>query len=203
MVLPFTVSCTEKDEETFSNFVKMSVTYTDGEGNEKSGDIIIQLYPDHAPITVQNFQELVADGFYDGLTFHRVISDFMIQGGDPKGNGTGGHENSDGEEITIKGEFLANGVQNMIRHKRGVISMARNGYSYDSASSQFFIVHQTSERNSYSLDGQYAAFGCVISGMEHVDGIASTLTDENDKPLSTAKIVSVEFVDGEDYTEKK
>lgn len=119
-----------------------------------------------APITVQNFVSLVENDFYNGLTFHRIIGDFMIQGGDPKGNGTGG-------TTPIKGEFAYNGWDNPIQHERGVISMARRGDSYDSGSCQFFIVHQTSERNTYSLDGQYAAFGRVVSGIEVVDAIVS------------------------------
>ena len=126
------------------------------------GTIKLELYADQAPITVQNFMDLASDGFYDGLTFHRIIAGFMIQGGDPYGNGTGGSGR------TIKGEFYANGVTNVIPHKRGVISMARSS-EYDSASSQFFIVHQDSMD---SLDGKYAAFGRVTDGMDVVDAIA-------------------------------
>ena len=124
------------------------------------GTITLELYPDVAPITVDNFVRLCNKGFYDGLTFHRVMSGFMIQGGDPEGNGTGGSDE------TIKGEFAANGVKNGLSHKRGVISMAR-AKSPDSASSQFFIVHQDSE----FLDGSYAAFGAVTEGIEVVDAI--------------------------------
>lgn len=124
------------------------------------GDIVVQLDEQAAPITVENFVTLIKDGFYDGLTFHRIIDGFMIQGGDPDGNGTGGSEK------TIKGEFSANGVENPISHKRGVISMARSS-DMDSASSQFFIV----QSDSTSLDGQYAGFGYVTSGMEIVDQI--------------------------------
>lgn len=124
------------------------------------GTITLELYPDVAPITVDNFVKLCNEGFYDGLTFHRVMSGFMIQGGDPQGNGTGGSDE------TIKGEFATNGVKNELSHKRGVISMAR-AKSPDSASSQFFIVHQDSE----FLDGSYAAFGAVIEGIEVVDAI--------------------------------
>ena len=127
---------------------------------EDGGIITAELYPDVAPITVDNFVKLCNDGFYDGLTFHRVMSGFMIQGGDPQGNGTGGSDE------TIKGEFATNGVKNELSHKRGVISMAR-AKSPDSASSQFFIVHQDSE----FLDGSYAAFGAVIEGIEVVDAI--------------------------------
>lgn len=134
------------------------------------GTISLELDADTAPITVTNFLELAKEGFYDGLTFHRVISGFMIQGGDPKGNGTGGSKN------TIKGEFSENGVENNISHLRGVISMARST-DPDSASSQFFIVHQ----DSTYLDGQYAAFGRVTEGMDIVDKIAeeTPVTDSN------------------------
>ena len=130
------------------------------------GEIDLCLDRSAAPITVENFVKLVEDGFYDKLTFHRVIEGFMIQGGDPKGNGTGGTD-------PIKGEFLANGYDNPIKHERGVISMARRGDSYDSGSCQFFIVHQTSVNNTYSLDGQYASFGRVVKGMEVVDAIVA------------------------------
>ena len=124
------------------------------------GTISLELDADMAPITVENFANLVNDGFYDGLTFHRIISGFMIQGGDPEGNGLGG---SDKE---IKGEFSANGVKNTISHTRGVISMAR-AQSYNSASSQFFIMHE----DAPYLDGSYAAFGHVTEGIEIVDKI--------------------------------
>ena len=125
------------------------------------GTIKLELDGDTAPITVQNFLDLAKSGFYDGLTFHRIMDGFMVQGGDPEGNGMGGSEKQ------IKGEFSANGVQNNISHKRGVISMAKASYSMDSASSQFFICHQDSE----FLDGQYAAFGHVTEGMDVVDKI--------------------------------
>ena len=124
------------------------------------GTIKVELDADTAPITVTNFINLAKDGFYDGLTFHRIISGFMIQGGDPDGNGTGGSDH------TIKGEFSANGVENDIKHERGVISMARSKMP-DSASSQFFIMHQDADY----LDGQYAAFGHVTEGIEIVDAI--------------------------------
>ena len=126
------------------------------------GVITAELDADVAPITVTNFMKLVNEGFYDGLTFHRIISGFMIQGGDPVGNGTGG------SPYSIKGEFAANGVANPIVHERGVLSMARSS-SYNSASSQFFIMHQKAPH----LDGLYAAFGYVISGMEVVDAICA------------------------------
>ena len=127
---------------------------------EDYGTISLELDADTAPITVTNFVNLAKDGFYDGLTFHRIIDGFMIQGGDPLGNGTGGSDE------TIKGEFSDNGVENDISHVRGTISMARSSYP-DSASSQFFIVHQ----DSTYLDGQYAAFGHVTDGMDVVDAI--------------------------------
>ncbi len=135
-------------------------------------EIKIELYPDKAPNTVNNFISLINNGFYDGLIFHRVISGFMIQGGDPAGVGTGG------PGYSIKGEFAINGFKNNdIKHLRGVISMAR-AMNPNSAGSQFFIMHQ----NSSHLDGQYAAFGKVIEGIEVVDEIASVSTDWNDKP---------------------
>lgn len=126
------------------------------------GKMVVLLDRTTAPRTVDNFLSLVKSGFYDGLTFHRVIENFMIQGGDPKANGTGGSPNK------IYGEFALNGHYNDISHKRGVISMARSGYSYDSASSQFFICNADA---MYSLDGQYAAFGYVVKGMSVVDEI--------------------------------
>lgn len=132
------------------------------------GAIELELNSDSAPITVTNFAKLVTAGFYNGLTFHRIIDGFMIQGGDPKGNGTGGSDEN------IKGEFNANGVTNNISHKRGVISMAR-AQSFDSASSQFFIVH----KDSTFLDGQYAGFGKVLSGMEIVDKICENVHVED------------------------
>ena len=133
------------------------------------GTIKLELDADTAPITVANFAKLVNDGFYDGLTFHRIIKGFMIQGGDPKGNGTGGSSEN------IKGEFKANGVTNDISHVRGVISMARS-QKYNSASSQFFIVHE----DSTFLDGQYAGFGEVLEGMEIVDKICEDIKVEDD-----------------------
>ena len=134
------------------------------------GDIKLVLDGDTAPITVKNFVELAKSGFYDGLTFHRIIKGFMIQGGDPKGNGTGGSDK------TIRGEFSKNGVENNISHKRGVISMARL-QDNNSASSQFFIMHEDGDY----LDGSYAAFGHVTEGMDVVDKIAENtpVTDSN------------------------
>ena len=150
------------------------------------GLITIELYPDDAPITVQNFKDLVNRDFYDGLTFHRIIQSFMIQGGDPKGNGTGGSDK------TIKGEFEKNGVHNHLKHVEGTISMARSN-DYDSASSQFFIVTQTSETNTRSLDDNYAAFGQVISGMDVVHAIAAVKMASNDKPMTPVVIAKVTF----------
>jgi len=134
------------------------------------GTISVELYGDEAPVTVENFLRLAGDGFYDGLTFHRIIKGFMIQGGDPLGNGTGGSDQ------TIKGEFSSNGVENPLSHTRGAISMARSQLM-DSASSQFFIVHE----DSTFLDGQYACFGYVTEGMEVVDAICddTPVTDNN------------------------
>lgn len=143
---------------------------------ENYGTITVELYPDIAPITVKNFVNLAKKGFYNGLTFHRIIDGFMIQGGDPLGNGTGGNTDSQGNRLTIKGEFTANGVNNTLSHKRGVISMAR-AQDYNSASSQFFIMH----KDAAYLDGAYAAFGQVTSGMEVVDKICADAkpTDSN------------------------
>lgn len=140
-----------------------------------------ELYPDKAPNTVNNFLSLVKKGFYDGLIFHRVISGFMIQGGDPNGTGTGG------PGYRIKGEFSGNGFKkNDISHKRGVLSMAR-AQNPDSAGSQFFVMHADADY----LDGEYAAFGAVIEGMDTVDGIASVRTDWGDRPYEEQKIKKV------------
>lgn len=147
------------------------------------GNMIIELYPDVAPITVANFQQLVSEKFYDGIIFHRVISGFMIQGGDPKGTGYGGSKN------TIKGEFSSNGVENNLKHTRGVISMARSTMP-DSASSQFFIMHADAPH----LDGDYAAFGKVIAGYDVIDKIAAVQVDDNDKPLKEQKMESIRFI---------
>ncbi len=132
------------------------------------GVITVELDADNAPITVTNFVKLAEQGFYDGLTFHRIINGFMMQGGDPKGNGTGGS----GEKI--KGEFASNGVENLISHTRGTISMARSK-EMNSASSQFFIMHQ----DSVGLDGDYAAFGHVTEGMDIVDDICENTTGQD------------------------
>lgn len=140
------------------------------------GTIEADLYDELAPITVENFKKLVGEKFYDGLTFHRIIKDFMIQGGDPKGDGTGGSDEN------IKGEFASNGVENNLKHTRGVLSMARSS-APDSASSQFFIMH----KDSPHLDGQYAAFGKVTKGIEVVDKIAESVpvTDTNGTVLKS------------------
>lgn len=158
---------------------------------ENNDEIKVELYPNIAPNTVNNFISLVESGFYDGVIFHRVIPDFMIQGGDPEGTGMGG------PDYSIKGEFTSNGFENELKHERGVISMART-QAPDSAGSQFFIM----VADANSLDGDYAAFGKVIEGMETVDRIVNVETDENDKPLGDQKIkqVTVETF-GIDYVE--
>ncbi len=147
---------------------------------ENGKKIKLELDSSAAPITVENFEKLVRDGFYDGLTFHRIIPGFMIQGGCPLGTGTGGPGH------TIKGEFKSNGVDNPIRHTRGVISMARSMMP-NSAGSQFFIMH----KDAPHLDGQYAAFGRVVEGIEVVDEIASVETDYSDKPTTPVVIKSI------------
>ena len=158
----------------------------------KDGDVFyIELYPEIAPNTVNNFISLVKKGFYNGLCFHRVIEGFMIQGGDPKGNGTGG------PGYTIRGEFSKNGFKNDLKHKRGVISMARSMMP-NSAGSQFFIMHADAPH----LDGQYAAFGQVIDGMDVIDKIAEVNVDYNDKPLRDQVIKSVTVdTNGVEYEE--
>lgn len=154
----------EAQEESISGKHHVEITVKD------YGTISVELDADAAPVTVTNFIKLAEDGFYDGLTFHRIIDGFMIQGGDPLGTGMGGSKE------TIKGEFSVNGVENNLSHTRGAISMAR-AQAYDSASSQFFIVHE----DSTFLDGQYACFGYVTEGMEVVDAIceAVPVTDNN------------------------
>ena len=172
--LDFTAVDPANCEETtqVTNYVKLTV--------KDYGDILIRLYPDVAPKTVANFQKLVAEGFYTGLTFHRVISGFMIQGG----------ASEDKKADTVYGEFSANGYTNNLKHIRGVISMARLSSDYNSASSQFFIVHKTSAH----LNGQYAAFGYVVSGLEVVDAIAAVSTDSSDKPRTDVVIEKAVFV---------
>ena len=146
-----------------------------------TGEVIkLELYPEIAPKTVENFEKLVKDGFYNGLTFHRIIRGFMIQGGCPNGNGMGG------PGWKIKGEFAANGWKNDLKHTKGVISMARAGHP-DSAGSQFFIMHEDAPH----LDGQYAAFGKVVEGIEVVDRIAAVRTGWGDKPVTPVVMKSV------------
>ncbi len=156
-----TASCKPKEE---NNNPKVVLNISNGK------QIKIELYPDIAPVTVENFLSLVDDGFYTNAFFHRIIDGFMIQGGDPLGNGTGGSSKS------IKGEYNANGFQNNLKHERGVISMARSPYDYNSARSQFFIVQTTYP----SLDGLYASFGKVIKGIEIVDKICKETKVEDD-----------------------
>ena len=154
----------------------LKVTIRMKDGGEMKGE----LYPDIAPITVDNFKKLADENFYDGLIFHRVINGFMIQGGDPDGNGTGG------PGYSIKGEFSKNGFENNLLHTRGVLSMARAA-DPDSAGSQFFIMHEDSPH----LDGSYAAFGKITEGLEILDSIATTKTDWNDKPLEDQVIDTI------------
>ncbi len=148
---------------------------------DNGSQMIAELYPEIAPNTVRNFISLIHKGFYNGLTFHRIIKGFMIQGGCPEGKGIGG------PGYHIKGEFMSNGVNNTLKHTRGVLSMAR-AMAPDSAGSQFFIMHQ----DSLHLDGQYAAFGKVIEGMDVVDQIANSPTDFSDKPTTPVVMKSVE-----------
>ena len=159
-----------------TNFVKIEMA--------NGHSMFIELESNVAPITVAIFKKLVKNKFYDGLIFHRVISGFMIQGGDPQGTGFGGSDEN------IKGEFKINGVNNTLSHDRGVISMARS-MDPNSASSQFFICHADAK----FLDGQYAAFGKVVEGLEVVDEIAAVRTDYNDKPLEEQKMAKVYFVE--------
>ena len=193
LILLGTMGCTsgeknKTEEETMhSKYPIATITMKDG------GVIKLELYPKIAPESVKNFISLANSKFYDGLIFHRVISGFMIQGGCPKGNGTGG------PGYNIKGEFSANGVDNSLSHERGVISMAR-AMAYDSAGSQFFICHADSQ----FLDGQYAAFGKVTSGMDVVDAIAATKTGAQDRPVQEQKIASITVdTHGETYPEPK
>ena len=163
------------------------VTFTMENGDIKKAE----LYPDIAPVSVNNFISLIQKNFYDGLIFHRVIRGFMIQGGDPQGTGMGG------PGYSIKGEFAANGFQNDLKHTEGVLSMARSMMP-DSAGSQFFIMH----KNAPHLDGSYAAFGKIIEGMDVVNKIAETPTDYSDRPLEDQKIAAVTVETfGVDYPE--
>lgn len=194
LVLSFSlfIGCSKKEEPANENNAS---TNTDTAQTEKGKDdknpiatiemedgstIKIELYPNIAPNTVKNFISLANSNFYDGLIFHRVIPDFMIQGGDPEGTGMGG------PGYAIKGEFSSNGIENNLKHERGVISMARS-QDKDSAGSQFFIMH----KDSPHLDGEYAAFGKVIEGIEVVDKIAAVETDDQDKPKVDVKMKKV------------
>ena len=197
LVFPFIASCKESGEissnaesdaaegayDNMPNIVQIEM--------EDGGRIIVELYPDIAPITVRNFKKLVSEGFYDGLIFHRVISGFMIQGGDPEGTGMGG------PNYSIRGEFTENGFPNNLKHTRGVLSMART-MQPNSAGSQFFIM----TADAPHLDGQYAAFGSVTEGMEAADQIVSARRDRNDRPKKdqVMKKVTVETF-GETYPE--
>ena len=185
--VPTEFTATSTSEFAQENDPIVTITMEDG------SQIVLQLYPSVAPNTVANFVTLAQEGYYDGLIFHRVISGFMVQGGDPTGTGMGG------PGYTIKGEFSGNGFENNISHKRGVISMARSS-APDSAGSQFFIMHA----DSAYLDGQYAAFGEVISGIETVDAIAAVKTDGSDRPLTDVVIKSITVdTKGVDYTVEK
>jgi peptidyl-prolyl cis-trans isomerase B (cyclophilin B) len=192
MILPVLAACEDDSEKVY--FAEIDI--------KDYGVIKVQLNEEQAPITVENFVKLAKDGFYDGLTFHRIIKGFMMQGGDPNGNGTGGASEK------IKGEFFQNKINNTIKHQRGVISMARS-QAYDSASSQFFIMHQDAEQ----LDGLYAAFGYVIEGMDVVDKICESakpvdgngsISKANQPVINTIKIYKDEpiIIDGK-YTAEK
>ncbi len=163
--------------------IKTDIYYADIE-IENYGTVTVELDQTAAPVTVSNFVNLARNGFYDGLTFHRIIEDFMMQGGDPNGDGTGGNTDENGNEINIVGEFTDNGYENSLSHTRGAISMARSSEN-DSASSQFFIVHE----DSTHLDGQYAVFGYVTEGLDIVDSIceAAEPIDDNGTISSDAQ----------------
>jgi len=175
--------------ETDPNAEHTKVKFEIEIAGKAAGSFTMELYPEYAPITVANFIGLVEDEFYNGLTFHRIAEGgygpFVAQGGDPKGNGTGGSE-------PIKGEFIANGVNNTLSHTRGVVSMARRPDSYDSGSCQFFICYNGNYTSA--LDGQYAAFGKVIEGMEVVDSFLDVERDYNDKPTEDIVIKSAYIV---------
>jgi peptidyl-prolyl cis-trans isomerase B (cyclophilin B) len=168
---------TETDEQT--NYVKITLS------GGVSGDVYVRLYPDQAPLTVANFQKLVSEGFYSGLTFHRSVKDFCLQGGDPKGDGTGGAPDK------IKGEFLENGWGNHLHHLTGVVSMARSG-APDSASSQFFFT--LSDSAAPSLDGKYAAFGYVVAGWDVIEEAVKIPTNSNDLPSVAILMEKITFV---------
>ena len=194
-LLFFLFACGDKEPETGDNIevdeqkptVEQIVEYPEIKENpivtiimEDDQEMILELYPKIAPNTVANFISLINDGFYDGLIFHRVIPNFMIQGGDPEGNGLGG------PDYSIPGEFTNNNFENDLKHERGVISMARSG-SPNSAGSQFFIMQDSAEY----LDGEYAAFGKIIEGIHVVDHIAYLKRDNSDKPLEDFEIKSI------------
>lgn len=163
-----------KETNETTNYIKIEM---------KTGDImLLELYPNIAPLTVANFQKLINEKFYDNLTFHRIVKNFMIQGGDPEGTGYGGSKE------TIKGEFKSNGVENNLSHQRGVISMARST-NKDSASSQFFICHA----DVSSLDGDYAAFGKLIAGFDTLDKLANTKV-KGETPIEKPVIKSIRFI---------
>ena len=164
------------ESATETDYVKITV--------KDFGEIVIRLYPDVAPLTVKNFKKLVSEKFYDGLIFHRVIKNFVIQGGDPLGTGYGGSAQ------TVRGEFSENGFENNLSHRQGVIAMARGGSNMDSASSQFYICH----KSRTDLDGKYATFGYTVYGFEVVDAIARVTTGTNDKPKTDVVIESIRFV---------
>lgn len=181
LLMPCMAACTD-EIDNLPNVVVIDV--------KDYGKITVELYPDIAPITVKNFKKLVNEKFYDGLIFHRVIENFMIQGGCPDGNGTGGYTDEKGNKVTIKGEFSSNGFKNTLAHTPGVISMARSSLP-NSASSQFFICHKAAPH----LNGQYAAFGKVTEGMDVVDAIAKVSTNASDKPLTDVVISSITFAE--------
>ena len=181
LLMPCMAACTDEIDK-LPNVVVIDV--------KDYGKITVELYPDIAPITVKNFKKLVSEGFYDGLIFHRVIENFMIQGGCPDGNGTGGYTDEKGNKVTIKGEFSGNGFKNTLAHTPGVISMARSSLP-NSASSQFFICHKAAPH----LNGQYAAFGKVTEGLDVVDALAKVETNSSDKPLTDVVISSITFAE--------
>ena len=181
LLMPCMAACTDEIDK-LPNVVVIDV--------KDYGKITVELYPDIAPITVKNFKKLVNEKFYDGLIFHRVIENFMIQGGCPDGNGTGGYTDEKGNKVTIKGEFSSNGVKNTLAHTPGVISMARSSLP-NSASSQFFICHKAAPH----LNGDYAAFGKVTEGMDVVDAIAKVSTNASNKPLTDVVISSITFAE--------
>lgn len=172
-------SCADDIEKLKEEYITVKIEVRD------YGTMTLKLYPDIAPITVEHFVTLVDEGFYDGLIFHRIISNFMIQGGDPTGTGYG-----DPDQENIKGEFSYNNVENPLSHKRGVISMARSK-SYNSATSQFFICRYDSPH----LDGQYAAFGELVEGFEVLDAIADVETGASDRPVTDVVIERIYTVE--------